>query len=306
MVVKTRGRGGWARPGRSATLRVARALAAAVVCAAVVTGCGPAPEVSSGPARTQAAQTAAHPGNDISWPQCSNAAGGYGLPLPPDSAGFTVIGLTNGLPFTLNPCLAPQLTWASNANVPTHAYAMAAYPTAAQLRSHGAGGPWSPATRDGQLSNAGFAEATAAVAAMAKSGILPGVVWIDVEPHKPQPWPTSTAARQRENRLVLAGLMQGLHDAGLAYGLYSFASAWADITGGWQLPGIPVWATAGKDSPAQARAKCTKPGFSGGHVYLAQWYNDVRDYDITCVPYTFTPLAIPEPPTPGPRRAAAF
>jgi hypothetical protein len=274
------------------TFRVARTLAAMAACAALAAGCTPAPETSTLPV-----QAAARSGNDISWPQCPTAAGGYDLPLPPDSAGFTVIGLTNGLPFTDNPCLAWQLTWASNANVPTHAYAMAAFPTAAQLRSHKAAGPWSPATRDGQLSNAGFAEATAAVATMAKSGFLPGVVWIDVEPHKPQPWPTSTPAQQRENRLVLGGLMRGLHDAGLAFGLYSFASGWASITGSWQLPGVPVWATAGQDSPAKARAKCTKPGFSGGHVYLAQWYDDARDHDVTCGPYSFAPLPIAEPPS---------
>ncbi|NVM94135.1 hypothetical protein [Arthrobacter wenxiniae] len=235
-------------------------------------------------------------GNDISWPQCPAAAGGYGLPLPPESAGFAVIGLSNGLPFTANPCLAWQLTRATNTNLLAHAYAMAAFPTAAQLRSHGADGPWSPATRDGRLSNAGFAEAADAVAGMARAGFLPGVVWIDVEPHRPQPWPATTAARQRENRLVLGGLMRGLHDAGLAYGLYSFASAWAGITGSWKLPGVPVWATAGQDTPARARAMCTKPSFSGGHVYLAQWYDDVRDYDVTCGTYAFTPLPLAAPP----------
>jgi hypothetical protein len=33
--------------------------------------------------------------------------------------------------------------------------------------------------------------------------------------------------------------------------------------------------------------------FSGGHVYLAQWYDDTRDYDLTCGSYGFTPLAVP-------------
>ncbi|RAN76639.1 hypothetical protein B5P43_21625 [Bacillus sp. SRB_336] len=278
---------------------MARAMTALAACAALLAGCTPAPPAAPAQPSAPSAQAAPLHGNDISWPQCPKAAGGYGLPLPPDTARLAVIGLTNGLPFTVNPCLAWQVTWTSNAQVPAHAYAMAAFPTPAQLHAHQAAGPWSPATRDGQLSNAGFAEATAAVAAMAKASFLPSVVWIDVEPHKPQPWRTSNAAQRRENRLVLAGLMRGLHDAGLAYGLYSFASGWESITGSWQLPEVPVWATAGQDSPARARAMCTRPSFSGGHVYLAQWYDDVRDHDATCGPYQFTRLAIPDPPAPG-------
>ncbi|PYI64735.1 hypothetical protein CVV68_21155 [Arthrobacter livingstonensis] len=240
------------------------------------------------------AQAATLSGNDISWPQCPTAVGGYGLPLPQASARFAVIGLTKGLPFTANPCLASQTGWASAAHVPVHGYAMAAFPTATQLAGYKTRGPWSAGTRAGQLSNVGYAEATAAVAVMAGSGFRPPVVWIDVEPRAAQPWPTATAAQQRENRLVVEGLMRGLHDAGFAYGLYSFASGWASITGSWQLPGVPVWATAGRlDYPTEALDMCTRAGFSGGHVYLSQWYDDVRDYDITCSPYAFTALAMP-------------
>lgn len=240
------------------------------------------------------AQAASLSGNDVSWPQCPTSAGGSGLPLPPDSAQFVIIGLTRGLPFTTNPCLSSQVGWATSRNKPAHGYAMAAFPTASQLASYKSQGPWSTATRAGQLSNAGYAEATAAVAAMAGAGFHPPVVWIDVEPRPAQPWPTATAAQQRENRLVVEGLMRKFHDAGFAYGLYSFASGWAAITGSWLLPGVPVWATAGRlDYPTEAQDMCTKASFSGGHVYLSQWYDDVRDYDITCSPYAFTALAMP-------------
>ena len=79
-----------------------------------------------------------------------------------------------------------------------------------------------------------------------------------------------------------------------AYGLYSFTSGWADITGSWRLPGVPVWATAGRlDYPTEATDRCVQASFSGGHVYLAQWYDDTRDYDLTCGTYGFTPLAVP-------------
>lgn len=240
------------------------------------------------------AQAATLSGHDISWPQCPAAAGGFGLPLPPTSSQFVVLGLTKGLPFTENPCLGSQLTWVRTNSKPAQAYTMAAFPTASQLVSYGSKGPWSAATRAGQLSNVGYSQASFAVATMARNSFRPGMVWIDVEPRPAQPWPTATAAAQRENRFVIEGVMRGLKAAGFSYGLYSFTSGWASITASWHLPGVPVWATAGRlDYPTEAQDRCVQPSFSGGRVYLSQWYDDVRDYDITCSTYAFTALPMP-------------
>jgi len=211
------------------------------------------------------------------------AQGGYGLPLPAASAQFVVIGLTKGLPFTENPCQAAQVGWAKAHRVQAQAYAMAAFPTTAQLNAYRAKGPWSASTRAGQLSNAGYAEATTSAASLKRVGFKPEMVWIDVEPHLVQPWPAKGPASQQENRYVLEGLMRGLHDAGYPYGLYSFTSSWRDITGSWLLPAVPVWATAGRtDRPAEAAALCKKASFSGGPVKLAQRYDETRDYDVSC------------------------
>ena len=240
------------------------------------------------------AQAATLSGHDISWPQCSSAQGGFGLPLPPTSSQFVVLGLTKGLPFTENPCLNSQLAWVRTNSKPAQAYTMAAFPTASQVASYQSSGPWSAATRAGLLSNVGYAQATFAVETMARNSFRPGMVWIDVEPRTAQPWPTANAAEQLENRYVIEGLMRGLRDAGYSYGLYSFASGWASITGAWYLPGVPVWATAGRlDYPTEAQDRCVQPSFSGGRVYLSQWYDDVRDYDITCSPYEFTAIPMP-------------
>jgi FG-GAP-like repeat len=233
-------------------------------------------------------------GYDISWPQCPTSVGGNGLPLPPASAQFVVIGLTRGLPFTQNPCLASQVDWARGNAVPAHAYTIPAFPTAAQLSEYGRQGPWSADTRSGQLSNVGYAQARYALTSLDAVGFSPPVVWIDVEPRRAQPWPTAAAAQQRENRYVVEGLMRGLRDAGTAYGIYSYQSAWQSITGSWQQPGVPVWSPAGHlDYPTEAEDRCIQPSFSGGPVHLAQWTDDVFDYDITCGSYTFTPLPIP-------------
>lgn len=233
-------------------------------------------------------------GHDISWPQCPTSVGGYGLPMPPTSTQFVIVGLTKGLPFTENPCVATQVQWVRDHSKPAHAYTMAAFPTSAQLSTHGASGPWSSATRAGRLSNVGYAEAKYAVATLGKVGWHPPVVWIDVEPRPAQPWPTSTAAQQRENRYLVEGLMRGLRDAGFSYGLYSYTNGWNAITGSWRLPGVPVWATAGRlDYANEALDRCTQASFSGGRVYISQWYDDTRDYDRTCGSYAFTPIAVP-------------
>src|SRR5690349_16187851 len=231
-------------------------------------------------------------GHDVSWPQCPST-------LPPTSTQFLVIGLTNGLPFTENPCLASQAAWTQGLAKPTHAYTMAGFPTAAQLTAYGSRGPWSSSTRAGRLSNVGYAEATYAVASIRRvAGWQPRMVWIDVEPRDAaplrQPWPSSTAAQRQENRYVVEGIMRGLRSAGFSYGLYANASGWQSISGSWWLPGVPVWATAGRlDYPTEALDRCTQPSFSGGKVFLAQWWDDVWDYDRTCGTYDFSTLPMP-------------
>ncbi len=235
------------------------------------------------------AQAAVLFGQDISWPQCPST-------FPPTTTQFLVIGLTHGLPFTENPCVATQVGWATEHATPTHAYTFAAFPTTAQLTTHGSSGPWSSSTRAGRLSNVGYAEAMYAVATVrGVPGWTPRMVWIDVEPRTAQPWPSATSAQRRDNRLVIEGLMRGLRTAGFSYGVYSNSSGWQSITGSWRLPGVPVWATAGLlDYPNEALDRCTQPSFSGGKVYLAQWWLDnTRDFDRTCEPYAFTRLPMP-------------
>ena len=265
-----------------------RRLLALVTAVLAVAGLGLAAAPSGDAATTY--------GNDVSWPQCSVADGGYGLPMPPTSAAFVVVGLTKGLPFTENPCLAKQVAWARDHSVPAQAYTMAAYPTAAQLQSRGAAGPWASSTIAGRLANVGYAEAGYAVAALARAGFRPPVVWVDVEPRPAQPWPAGSDVARARNRSVVTGLLRGLHDAGYAYGLYSYANGWSGIVGTWRLPGVPVWATAGRKDAAAALAMCPGPSFSGGPVHLAQWYDDTRDSDLTCPAYTFAP-PLPYPPS---------
>ena len=197
-------------PARTNLRRVRRILLAPLAAVALLAGLLPA---VAPPAQAEPLF-----GHDISWPQCPSSVGGFDLPMPPDSTQFVIAGLTKGLPFTENPCLASQVDWVQTRNKPAHAYTMAAFPTSAQLSTYGSQGPWSTSTRAGQLSNVGYAEATYAAGSLDRVGWTPPVVWIDVEPRPAQPWPTGNAAQQRENRYVIEGLMRGLRDNGYAYG----------------------------------------------------------------------------------------
>jgi hypothetical protein len=221
-------------------------------------------------------------GHDISWPQCARGDGGYGLPLPPESTDFVVVGLTHGRAFTENPCLAEQVDWLREHEKPGHAYAMGTFPTPAQLRDHGHHGPFDGSTWRGRLRNTGFAAAKVAVASLESVHWRPPMVWIDVEAQPRQPWPTGTEDRRRDNRAVLEGLRRGLEDHGFDVGFYSYRAGWQAIVGDWQLPDVPVWATAGRQDASAALGRCSTPSFSRGPVFLAQWWDNRRDYNLTC------------------------
>ena len=217
-------------------------------------------------------------GHDVSWPQCPG-----GLPMPPDTTEFVVVGLTRGLAFTENPCLQQQYQWVLDRGVRAQAYAMATFPTAAQYDTYGDGGPYPATTRPDRLRNVGYAEGRAALTSLTRVGWRPERIWVDVEPRPAQPWPSSSAAERQENRYVISGLLAALADAGFPHGFYSYASAWDAITGSWQLPDVPVWSPAGRlDFASEASDLCLNPGFSGGTVHLTQWTDGTYDYDMTC------------------------
>jgi hypothetical protein len=256
---------------------VATTLAGALV--AGVTGAAPARAVTE------------H-GYDISWPQCPG-----GNPMPPTSADFVVIGLTDGLAFTTNPCVADQHAWAVTNGVPAQAYTMATYPTSAQLTTYGAAGPWTTASISGRLHNVGYAQGRATVATLTGISWTPPMVWVDVEPRARQPWYSgATRAGTARNRWVIEGLMRAMEEAGYPVGLYSYPNGWTQVVGSWWLPGIPAWVATGNHGEATALAACGLPSWSGGPVFVSQWTDGTYDYDLSCPPWVFAP---PKPPAPS-------
>jgi hypothetical protein len=243
-----------------------------------------------------AATASALPVYDVSWPQC----GQYGQPMPPTGIPGIVIGLTAGRAFTVNPCLATQVTWARAHNVPAQAYTMASYPTASQLTTYGSRGPWTGTSLAARLRNVGYAQARDARARLTAGnlGFAPSMIWIDVERNDAQPWagaPISPAADRARNRAVLEGLMRGFSDAGIRYGIYADSRhVRVEVTGSWQLAGVPAWDVAGS-APAAAAA-CTRPGPYAGRKLMTQWTDGRYDYDVPCPGYTARP-PLPYPPT---------
>jgi hypothetical protein len=222
-------------------------------------------------------------GNDISWPQCPKGTGipsrrGQGQPMPPASAQFVVIGLTNGPAFYPNPCLGTQTAWARTHHVYTATYAMTTYPTSGQLATYGRKGPYVGTSPAAKLANTGYAQAQFNVASMRRAGLVSPFMWVDVEPYPLAPWSTGTSA----NKAVVDGALRGYRAAGLKVGLYSTVSAWPQVLGAARY-GLPEWRTAGPRAKSVALGRCvSSQSFQGGPAVLAQWWTPTTDHDLTC------------------------
>ena len=191
-------------------------------------------------------------GNDISWPQCGGAF--------PTQAGFGIIGVTGGRPFTQNPCLAQEWQWAlSNRGAPAY-YMNISNPGTSDPNGYGA-------------SAAAYALNYATTATGATSAVN-HVWWIDVE--TANTW----SSNQAQNAAVVQGALAYLkqHTA-KAVGIYSTGYQWGVITGGVHLA-APVWA-AGASSAASAPSFCGT-GFTGKPVKLVQYPAGAYDGDYRC------------------------
>jgi hypothetical protein len=228
-------------------------------------------------------------GADISWPQCPKDVGiksrrGMDLPMPRASARYVVIGLTNGPGFFPNPCIKSQVRWAKRHHVWTAAYAVTTYPRARQLAKYGTTGPHSSTYLHGKLWNAGYAEAEFNIATMKGVHLTSPIVWVDVEPYSVRPW---TRHRTR-NAAVVQGAVQGYQDAGLKVGFYSTQLLWRSIVDHLHY-GLPEWRTAGPRTMAAALRMCSHDPIQGGRAVLAQWWDDDRDFGVTCPGHSSRP-----------------
>ncbi|MDQ1694884.1 MAG: hypothetical protein QOJ03_237 [Frankiaceae bacterium] len=238
--------------------RLAGWAAALVVAATAVTASG-------------ASTTWTH-GYDVSWPQCHGAAAHH---LPTGSPRFVILGLTHGAGHTANPCLSSQLAWARQRGSAVGAYLVPSYPTARQRQAAATGAYGTCTTLRCRLHNDGAAQAADAVGVMTRVGLPVPMVWVDVEFRSNPAW----SGKHARNRSVLEGVLRGLNDAGIRYGVYTTSYMWAHIAGSWRLD-VPNWLPSGNGSSATAKSRCRTTG-TGGRTWLAQ-YTREWDENLTC------------------------
>jgi hypothetical protein len=267
-----------------------RVLACAVLCLSLAAPSGPAvaQDVTRQPEAVTVAVAGGVRGADISWPNCPKGMGvpgrrTQGLPLPTSSARFFVIGLTNGRAFTRNPCLAAHLEVAAARGVAVSAYTMLSYPNREERAAHGSSGPFGTATYADLISNVGYAQAAFALDTMAAAHFTSPFVWIDVEPRSERTWSRTKA----NNQALIRGALQAAEDRGIGSGIYTYANAWRQITGGMVLD-VPLWAPGHSHARTftarmrQTVSSCARVGFTGGPLVMTQWVWRNRDHNVTC------------------------
>jgi hypothetical protein len=191
-------------------------------------------------------------GNDISWPQCGGAF--------PAKAGFGIVGVTGGRPFTQNPCLAAEWRWALAAKGAPAYYMNLSNPGTTTPSTYGA--------------NAAAYALNYAASQTGASSATSHVWWIDVE--ITNTWSSNKAA----NAAVVQGALTYLKQhTSKAVGIYSTSYQWGVITGGVRM-GAPVWA-AGASSAASAPSMCGT-GFTGRPVKQVQYPDGNYDGDYKC------------------------
>jgi peptidoglycan hydrolase-like protein with peptidoglycan-binding domain len=241
--------------------------------------------VALGHTSTPLAASGVH-GYDVSWPQCDGSAAHH---MPAGHPSYVILGLTDGVGHTVNPCLGSQLGWARSHGVRVGGYLVASYPTRQQRAGAGNGlyGQCGASNRC-RLRNDGAAQAKDALATMKSTGLAAPMVWIDVEFRHTDPWSHHNAG----NAAVIQGIVRGLSAANMPYGVYTTSHMWTDIVGKYRVD-APNWLPVGHGGPRQALTMCQDTA-TGGVTWLVQ-YTRALDSDQTCpvldaVPIRRSPL----------------
>jgi hypothetical protein len=236
-------------------------------------------------------------GHDISYPQCNGA-------LPTDGT-FGIVGINNGRPFSVNPCLTRQYRWAAATPSGASVYVNTANPAPRSAFHWPATGAKDPAlcadsrsrTDPGCAYDYGWHAGadTLARARTVDSAVVGLHWWLDVETQNA--WNGDGVS----NTAMLQGMYDYLRSHGVTrIGLYSTASQWKRITGGytgssaasykaaWRkefaakyaLHALPLWiATSGNSTTALAACATS---FTGARTAMVQ-YTDAQGFDTNII-----------------------
>lgn len=279
------------RAGTVGALAVALGVSAVVVVPPALAGAGAAPAGSTG--------------HDVSYPQCAGT-GSTATTVGALGGDYGIVGVTDGLPFSTNPCWAAEYSWASGRPYQAAFYANTANPAPHSTHFWPVSGASDPAlcvdsgstTDPGCAYDYGWHAAASALATtqltVAGAATLPW--WLDVESAN------SWNGNGTSNAADLQGAVDYLRGAGVpAVGLYSSSGDWSTITGGYSVTTAasyqaawageftaaypmslsPTW-VAGAGSATTAASTCSAAAFTGTTPALAQ-YSDSTGYDADLV-----------------------
>jgi len=235
--------------------------------------------VSSG-AALAAPRSGGATGYDVSYPQCGGAL--------PSSPAFGIIGVSDGLAYGKNPCLAQQYAWAVTA--PPGAPGPAFYMNtgnpgtlASRVDWYAPNGQMQCDTthEDGCAYNYGFNAARDAYGYASTNSSTTAAKtatwWLDVETSN------SWLGSPSQNLIDIQGSIDFFTKTAFVsqVGIYSTGYQWGQITGGAQLPTTVLNWVAGAPSKKGAPALCS-PSFSGGKVKFVQYPSGGFDADYVC------------------------
>lgn len=203
-------------------------------------------------------------GVDVSYPNCT-------AKIP--ATAFGIVGVTGGLGFHPNDCLAKEAANFGNLSL----YVNTGYPG----QSYGLNYQNSPracgATDLNCLAyNYGYNAGLYAINYAKSQNAWSTTWWLDVE--TANSWTSDYA----QNIQSLQGETDALKAAGATtVGVYSTTAQWGSITGGWKN-GFPNWGATTWNTAKQAKTYCTGHEFTGGPTYLIQYKGRTLDQDYAC------------------------
>lgn len=203
-------------------------------------------------------------GSDVSWPNC-NAK-------PPTNTAFGIVGVTGGLGFSPNNCLALEAGWFANLSL----YVNTGYPGSYRGLDFQNSPKACQATDLNCLAyNYGYNAGQYAVGYANSQNIRSSTWWLDVETEN------SWTSDPSQNRQSLQGEYDALLAAGvISIGAYSTTYQWNLITGTWKN-GWPNWGATTWRTAKQASKYCTGHDFTGGGTWLIQFKSKL-DQDYAC------------------------
>jgi hypothetical protein len=221
-------------------------------------------------------------GYDISYPQCGAAY--------PTNPAFAIVGVNGGLVFSVNECLASQITWGGGAAAELYINTGNPGPAVSRFWPNGQTTPRVCDAANNDTTdcaydygwNAAKHSFETAAAAYTQNGLSASPAetawWLDVETMNS--WREDTAL----NVAALQGEVDYLRSVGVTkLGFYSTTVQWNEITGGTKtFSTLPSWGAGAPSQKAAERHCISTPGFTGGRLAMVQYIYSGFDADVRC------------------------